>query len=270
MAKFICYTLDLEPDFGGRVKSYSSLNDISLFQEIIKKNRIKMTTFVAGHIFAKKPGVINKLLDIGSEIELHSYSHNLACQDEELEIKKSKKAYVRYFGKKPLGYRAPRGIITPKGLKTLKEEGIKYDSSIYPTIVPGRYNNLRYPNSPFYHKDFGIIELPFSVIPKVRIPLAMGYLQPLGANLSKAAISLFGLPDIVVFDLHLWNLYKPVYTSKLPLKWRLLLARNLDEGFRIFSDLIELFRQKSYKPITMKQLYYAMGEKLRNNDLAVV
>ena len=269
MARLICYTLDLEPDFGGRLKSYSSLNDISYFQDIIKKNRVKLTTFVAGHMLIKKTEVITKLLDIGSEIELHSYSHNLTHQNEGLEIKKSKKAYTKYFRKKPLGYRAPKGMITKKGLKILKDENFKYDSSIYPTIVPGRYNNLRYPNEPFYHKDFGIIELPLSVIPKIRIPLAMGYLQPLGINISKNIINLFRLPNIIVFDFHLWNLYKPVGTNKLPLKWKLLLARNLDKGFKIFNEVFKIFEEKGYKSITMKELYYLMNEKLNNNNLTV-
>ncbi|MBI2653390.1 polysaccharide deacetylase family protein [Candidatus Woesearchaeota archaeon] len=267
MKKLICYTLDLEPDFGGRIKSYSSLENISHFLEIIRKNRINLTTFAAGHLLQKKRDVIKKLIDAGSEIELHSYSHNLERQDEDYEIKKSRKAYIRYFGKKPLGYRSPKGMITKKGLFSLSREGFKYDSSIYPTILLGRYNNLKYPAYPFYFDDYGLIELPFSVIPKIKVPLAMGYLQPFGFGISRSMIDIFGLPNTVVFDFHMWNLYKPSETNKLPLKWKVLLANNLDNGMKMFQNLIKVFDQKGYKPITMSELYILAKEQLDKGNL---
>lgn len=267
--KLICYTLDLEPDFGGRINSYSSLYDISYFQEYIRKNKIKLTTFAAGHIFKRKPDVIKKLLDVGSEIELHSYSHNLERSNEEWEIKKSKTAYINYFRKKPLGYRSPGGMITKRGFRTLAKEGFKYDSSIYPTLLPGRYNNLNFPIEPFYYKEFELVELPFSVVPKIRIPLAMGYLQSLGLGISNNMINIFGLPNTIIFDFHMWNLYKPSNVKNLPFKWKVLLARNLDKGMKIFQNLIKLFRRNGYKSITMKELYNISKNNLDDNKLIV-
>lgn len=267
MKKLICYTLDLEPDFGGRVKSYSSLENISNFLDVIRENRINLTTFAAGHLFQKKRNVIKKLIDAGSEIELHSYSHNLAYQDEEHEIKKSKKAYIKHFGKKPIGYRSPKGMITKKGLSILSREEFKYDSSIYPTILLGRYNNLKYPAHPFYFSEYRLMELPFSVIPKIRLPLAMGYLQPFGLDVSRKIINIFGLPNLIVFDFHMWNLYKPSETNKLPLKWKVLLANNLDNGMKMFQNLIKVFDERGYKPITMGELYLLAKEQLAKGNL---
>ena len=101
MEKLICYTLDLEPDFGGRVNTYHSLENLDYFKTLIRKNRIKLTTFATANLFSKKKNVIKQLIDLGSEIELHSYSHNPFNQNEEFEIKKSKKAYRDYFRKNP-------------------------------------------------------------------------------------------------------------------------------------------------------------------------
>lgn len=269
MKKFICYTLDLEPDFGGRTNSYSSLDDMSYFQDIIQKSGIKLTTFAAGNLFEKKREIIKRFIDMGSEIELHSYSHEIINQDEEYEIKKSKKAYMGYFGKKPLGYRAPKGIITKKGFKALASENFKFDSSIYPTVLFGRYNNLRYPTMPFYLKEYKIIEIPFSVIPIIRLPLAMGYLQPVGQTISKQLINILGLPNIIVFDFHMWNLYKPNNIGKLPLKWRVLLARNLDKGMDMFKAFIKVFDEKGYKSIYMRDLHYMAKKMIDKNELAV-
>lgn len=267
MEKLICYTLDLEKDFGGRINSYSSLDDLTNFQYLVKKNKIRLTTFAAGHLLHEKNDAVKKLLDIGSKFELHSYSHNVSMMDEELEIKKSKKAYLAYFKRKPLGYRSPKGMITKKGLRILASEGFKFDSSIYPTIAPGRYNNLKYPNSPYYYKDFGIIELPFSVVPIIRLPLAMSYLQPIGLRLSKRLIDICGLPNIVVFGFHMWNLYKPANSRKLPLKWKLLLARNLDSGMETFEELTNIFLKKGYKPIYIEDLYEIARKDLNNKRL---
>lgn len=269
MEKLVCYTLDLERDFGGRVNSYSSLEDISHFSGVVRKNNLKLTTFAAAHIFDDRKDIIKKILDLDSEIELHSYSHNPYIQNEEKEIKKAKKTYIRFFGKKPLGYRAPKGIISKKGFETLYKENFEFDSSIFPAFLPGRYNNLKYPTQPFYYEKYDLIELPFSVIPNARVPIAMGYLQPLGLGISRSLISLFGLPNIIVFDFHLWNLYKPIERHNLPLKWKLILARNLDKGFDIFESLIALFSRKGYRSIYMKDLYRIMKEKHNKGEFPV-
>lgn len=269
MKKRICFTLDLEPDFGGRLNTYSSLDDISYFVDVIRKNKIKLTTFVTGKIFEDKKDTVKELIEIGSEMELHSYSHQTVNRDEVYEIKKSKKAYIEYFGKKPIGYRAPQGIISLKGLKTLADEKFEYDSSIYPTFVPGRYNNLKYPSQPFYFEKFCLIEIPFSVIPVIRLPLAMGYVQPLGLWTSKTMINIFGLPDIIVFDFHLWNLYKPDGTSKLSLKWRQLSGRNLEKGMKMFEEFVKMFDDRGFKPAYMSEIYDYAKEKLNAKKLRV-
>jgi hypothetical protein len=266
MKKLVCYTLDLEPDFGGRINSTSSLDDISHFQDVVKKNKIKLTTFVAGHMFKRRNDVVKKLIDLGSEFEMHSYSHNPYHQDEEFEIKKSKEVYTKYFGKKPLGYRAPKGIISQEGFKILSKHGFKFDSSIYPTMLPGRYNNLGFPLLPFYYKKYGLMELPFSVIPLIKFPLAMGYVQPIGLGITKQLINVFGLPEIIVFDFHFWNLYKPTHTNKLSPKWKFLLARNIKQGFNIFEELVNMFNKRGYNPIYMEDLYNMMKKK---KDLVV-
>ena len=53
----------------------------------------------------------------------------------------------------------------------LKNAGYTYDSSINPTFIPGRYNNLFTPRR--YYKDLktDLFVLPFSVSPIFRIPL---------------------------------------------------------------------------------------------------
>ena len=51
----------------------------------------------------------------------------------------------------------------------VKDAGYKYDSSINPTYIPGRYNNLKIPRTVYKQNGFTI--LPLSVSTTVRFPL---------------------------------------------------------------------------------------------------
>lgn len=54
-------------------------------------------------------------------------------------------------------------------MSEVKKAGYQYDSSINPTWLPGRYNNLHLPRT--LYTDAGMLRLPASVSPNLRIPL---------------------------------------------------------------------------------------------------
>ena len=70
-------------------------------------------------------------------------------------------------GTKVIGYRQPR-MQRIDYLKMAKS-GYKYDSSVNPAFVPGRYNNSRVSKKPFIKE--GIYEIPVSVATGMRIPM---------------------------------------------------------------------------------------------------
>jgi hypothetical protein len=57
----------------------------------------------------------------------------------------------------------------PVDEQEIKNAGYVYNSSINPTFLPGRYNNLDKPRTTFYDK--GVFQIPASVSPLLRIPL---------------------------------------------------------------------------------------------------
>ncbi len=65
------------------------------------------------------------------------------------------------------GLRMPR--MRPVLMKDVLEAGYKYDSSINPTWLPGRYNNFHLPRTAY--REEGIIRIPAAVSPGIRIPL---------------------------------------------------------------------------------------------------
>lgn len=105
-----------------------------------------------------------RLLSDKHEIASHTFYHT---NYETADLLKSRLRLEEITGKKITGLRMPR--MRPVLMKDVLEAGYKYDSSINPTWLPGRYNNFHLPRTAY--KEEGIIRIPASVSPGIRIPL---------------------------------------------------------------------------------------------------
>ena len=105
-----------------------------------------------------------RLLSDKHEIASHTFYHT---DYETADLIKSRLRLEEITGKKITGLRMPR--MRPVLMKDVLEAGYKYDSSINPTWLPGRYNNFHLPRTAY--KEEGIIRIPASVSPGIRIPL---------------------------------------------------------------------------------------------------
>lgn len=256
--KFICYTLDLEKDYG-RINEYSSTKNLDMFLGLLKKYHLKLTVFVTGQIIKERPDLIKRIQEsIDCEFNLHSYSHEinreLTIQERIDDMIKAKKVYRDYFHKNPIGYRAPQGLISRRELDVLSREIFLYDSSLIPTYRPGLFNNLGEGDNFFYHEN-GLLEIPISRIPKTSIPFSLSYFQFLGWFLIKFLIRNFKKKSVLVFNLHLHNLSKLGNNKLLSLPLRLFYIRNQNKGFNIFESFIQLMQLEGYQPVLMKEIY---------------
>jgi peptidoglycan/xylan/chitin deacetylase (PgdA/CDA1 family) len=98
------------------------------------------------------------------EIASHTFYHS---SFENGHLLQSRRQLEEISGKPVTGLRMPR--MRKVSMKEIKEAGYRYDSSVNPTYLPGRYNNFHLPRT-FYTEE-GIIRLPTSVSPHLRIPL---------------------------------------------------------------------------------------------------
>ncbi len=252
MDRVACITLDLEQDYG-RTEAYNAFDHIEELSPIVKKYDVRLTAFVVGKVLDERHEVVGKVAQLNTDFALHSYTHNIMSpQDVEWEIKESKRAYIDYFGKSPAGYRAPQGRVSRFHFQVLKEEGFIYDSSLIPSWRPGVYANLRARRDPYYVD--GLLEIPFSVISRrLRLPLIMSYMK-LFPRAYQLGFNIFGLPNVVVFDFHLHDLFKTESLSKLQWKYRTFHNRNASNALGIFEGFITLLRDKGYDFVTMKEL----------------
>jgi len=132
--------------------------------DILEKHEIK-ATFFSTVIFAQNaPDVIKRLIKSGHELASHGYFHSAF---EPAHLATSRKALQEISSQEITGFRMPR--MKPVDENEVRKAGYLYNSSINPTWLPGRYNNLARPRTRF--KEAGIWQIPASVSPVLRFPL---------------------------------------------------------------------------------------------------
>jgi hypothetical protein len=267
MEKIICFSIDVEPDFGGLLAKdqYYGKIHLSTLKRIVEKHDLKITAFVTGKTLEDNPDIIDSLGSIRAEIEQHSYNHMTSPDSKINDIAKGIETHKRLLGSSPIGYRAPKGIITKQELLYLEKRGIKFDSSIFPTIFPGRYNRVGFPTGPFYVEGSKIMEMPFTTIPKVRIPISLSYMQLLGLKIFQYLFKLFGLPKLIVYDFHTFELGKIPSYDDLTLIPRLgyyRAQRNYMDPAAVFEEFVEYILAKGYRSKYMVDVYKQLTPNL--------
>ena len=143
-----------------------------LLLDMLDSFDVRGTFFVLGWIGERHPHLVRDIHDSGHEVAIHGYDHRpvfVLDKDEFREdIRKAKGIVEDLIGEPVLGYRAPTFSIVEEtrwALEILAEEGIRYDSSVFP-IVHDRYgipdaDRFQYVES-FGDRD--LVELPMSTI----------------------------------------------------------------------------------------------------------
>lgn len=132
--------------------------------DLLEKHQIK-ATFFSTVIFAQNaPEVIRRIIDSGHELASHGYFHS---SFEVAHLSSSRTVLQEISGKAITGYRMAR--MKPVDENEIKKAGYLYNSSVNPTWLPGRYNNLSKPRT--FYKEAGTWQIPASVSPLLRFPL---------------------------------------------------------------------------------------------------
>ena len=112
---------------------------VGLILDLMDKHDLKGTFFCLGWIAEKHPHIIKRIDGAGHHIGTHSYYHQLAYEQTEEEYRKDLSDSIKILsdltGKNIDAYRAPGFSIKESNLwafDVIAEEGIKYDSSVFP------------------------------------------------------------------------------------------------------------------------------------------
>lgn len=124
---------------------------------------VKATFFTTGHFANRYPNSIYKI-SLHHEIASHSY-FNSGYVENHLFL--SKQTLESITQQPVYGLRMPQ--MSEVDIEMVKNTPYVYDSSINPTWLPTRYNNLQKPRRFFLEN--GVIRIPASVSTYLRIPL---------------------------------------------------------------------------------------------------
>ncbi|MBU4501410.1 MAG: polysaccharide deacetylase family protein, partial [Nanoarchaeota archaeon] len=192
--KYFCLSFDIE-EFDVPLEFNKSISEENMFGishkgtkriiSLLDNRRLKATFFTTARFAMKYPSLIKRISE-KHEVALHGYKHDSnykTMSDSEAyeELLKAKEEIEKIISKKIYGFRAPR-MMSPS-LKVLKRLGLKYNASLHPTYVPGRYNHFFKPRKIFEKDDVTVI--PTSVVPLVRMPMTWLWFRNLGLNYSK-------------------------------------------------------------------------------------
>lgn len=253
--KIACITLDLEPDHAGCISQVQHScwepQKIKKLIDLLKKHKVPLSVFVVAKSLEKNKKTIGLFQKYNCEFYLHSFSHNIKEPDSTPEIKKAKEAFRKFFGENPKGYRAPLGLITDSGLKALAKQGFEFDASIIPSFWPSpKY--LKYSKYPFYVGRLS--EIPFSTISPVRFVVALSWIKLFGPKFYKFLFSNFAAPNPLIFAFHLHDLFVSFAYDKLPLRWKLIYARNKEKGLETLDSFLSFLEGQGYTFSTLKEI----------------
>lgn len=129
---------------------------------------IRATFFVVGEVGLQYPDLIRAMHEAGHEVASHSWDHrrvhHLTPDSFREDLKKTRQTFEDITGQAVVGYRAPTFSImrqTAWAIDVLAEQGMLYDSSIYP-VRHDRYGVPEAPRAPFLVQgaERTILELP--------------------------------------------------------------------------------------------------------------
>lgn len=141
-----------------------SARGTAIILDILKHHGIRSTFFSTVVFASNAENLIKRIIRDGHELASHGYFHS---NFQHRHVSESKSALEKISSTCVEGFRMPR--MMPVNDDALCQAGYRYDSSINPTFIPGRYNNLSKPRIMF--RGDSLIHIPASVTPLIRFPL---------------------------------------------------------------------------------------------------
>lgn len=159
---------DMPFEYGGEI-SFEEQLEISRrglieILALLSKHKAKATFFSTVVFAENNKDLIVQLLEEGHELASHTWFHSKFLVKD---LKNSREKLSEMFGTDVTGLRMPR--MKKVNYKDVEDAGYTYNSSVNPTFLPGKYNNLSVSRT--YFREGNLLQIPASVSPLLRIPL---------------------------------------------------------------------------------------------------
>ena len=175
----------------------------------------------------------------GHELASHTWFHS---EFKIEDLKKSREKLTELFNTRITGLRMPRMMKVDE--KEVEKAGYSYNSSVNPTFLPGRYNNLKVSRTHF--KEGKVLQIPASVSPNFRIPLFWLSFHNFPLNfykkLAKDVLKKDGYLNIYFHPWEFAEIKNPDF--KLP---RFTIKNSGNEMIERFDEFLKFLNQKKYQ-----------------------
>ncbi|WP_434446535.1 polysaccharide deacetylase family protein [Lentzea sp. E54] len=175
--------------------------------DVFGEHRLTTTVFVVGADAERDDGAeaVAAITAAGHEVANHSFwhrpwLHRYSEAELEAEVTRAEEAITAAGAPRPIGFRGPGYSVTPQLLDVLNRRGYRYDASVLPTWIGplarayhnrtagstdggedlfGGFGKVRAPNTAYRWRDSGLVELPVTTMPLLRVPIHGAYLLQL-------------------------------------------------------------------------------------------
>jgi len=191
--------------------------------DVLRGHGVKATFFCTLTFAERAPDVMKRIVEEGHEVAAHGVDHFRPRPDDP---QRCREGLMRLTGAEVAGYRQPRMAKTDPA--ALAAAGYRYDASLNPAFVPGRYMHLSAPKTPF--REGGLLRIPASVTPVLRIPLfwLSLHLMPEAMYFALARRSLESHGLFVTY-FHPWEFSRTFAAEAASMRVSPLIRRNLGE-----------------------------------------
>jgi polysaccharide deacetylase family protein (PEP-CTERM system associated) len=140
--------------------------------ELLDEFGVKGTFFVLGWVAERTPNLVSDIHARGHEVAIHGYDHRpitlMTPTEFREDIRRAKGIIEDLIGEPVIGYRAPTYSVVRRtlwALDVMLEEGLLYDSSIFP-ITHDRYGIADAERHPWLEQrgDRCLMEFPISTV----------------------------------------------------------------------------------------------------------
>lgn len=145
------------------VQFQMACNGLESVLALLDRLGITATFFTTANFALHHPALMQRIAQT-HEIASHGFYHS---SFEVADLTKSRQVLQEITGQSIAGYRMAR--LQPVDDREIQAAGYRYNSSMNPTWIPGRYNHLQQPRRPFYRGQ--LLNIPVSVVPRLRLPL---------------------------------------------------------------------------------------------------
>jgi len=232
-------------------------NGLEALMNVIDASSIEATFFTTANFAQYFPDAI-KTISQKHEIASHTFYHS---HFEVEDLLSSKKKLEEIISKPVHGLRMPR--MRKVEMNDVKQAGYQYDSSINPSFIPGRYNNLHLSRAPYYENE--MLRFPVSVSPTLRLPLFWlsfkNFPYHFYLNLVKRALMRDGYVCLYFHPWEFINLdsYKiPNYAKRWAGEKLQRRLKNLIEDLKPLGDFVSMGRYIGEQILT-KELYQSQS-----------